>query len=431
MVKKRVFVVTLFVFVLIFSMLNFFSVYYLNTPLSPVALTGQVVDNGIVKLYVEGGSKNITIHSPLNDSYDFAIGDPYLFNLDVIADFFVDEWNYSLYDLKHGSATETETDFTPNTTITATRWSNRLTISAHETDGAWIEKEVVFYVNVPNSEPVLGAIDSEIFACEGDASFSSLFNASDVDEETLTGDIYTKDPFYVKYLGMSGSTVSLFEIFSRVLNKENLGVDDGFVSKSYNETISAIDESGSVGGINSISVNITVIEVNDAVTLGENLSALTVYFNGTGTSFEHQMVASDSEDGVSADGNLTFNLSFAGGENKFTINSTTGLMNYTPSIDHNGSVFYLTVCVQDNALASSHSNFEFCSNNGYANESTSVCDDFSLTVTDNNRAPSIDSYTPVTDNFTVDGTTATDFTVVVSDPDGTVPDIDWHVDGVL
>ena len=419
----------LFVFVLVFSMLNFFSVYYLNTPLSPVALTGQVVENGVVKLYVEGGPKIITIDSPLNVSYDFAIGSPYLLNLNITADFFVDDWNYSLYDLEHDSATDTELEFTPNITITATRWSNRLTVAAHETDGDWISKEVVFYINVPNSEPVLGSIDSEIFACEGE-SLSTPFNASDVDEEVLTGDISPKNPFYVKPVGDVGLTVDLFEIYSRELNIVNLEVEDGFVFKSYNETISAIDESGNVSGINSVSVNITVIEVNNPVTM-TGIGAQTVYFAGENASFEHQMLASDHEDGASVDENLTFNLTFDGGENKFTINSTTGLMNYTPSLAENGSVFYLTVCVSDNALASSHSNFEFCSDKGYSNESTSVCDDFSLTVTDDNRAPSIDSYTPVTDNFSVAGTAYTVFSVVVSDPDGTIPDIDWYVDGVL
>ena len=426
MVKKKVFVLALFVFVLVFSMLNFFSVYYLNVPLSPVALTGQVVESGIVKLYVEGSPKVITIHYPLNTSYDFAIGESIILALNVSADFFVDDWNYSLYDLRHSSYTATELEFTPNTTISATRWGNLLTVSAHETDGDWVSKQVVFNVVVPNSEPVI-SIDSELYACEGEF-YDKNFYATDVDEEVLSGDISPKNPFYVQYTGPGNLTTSWFEIYSRQLTIGNLGVANGFVNKSYlNNVITIMDGSGDT---NSVSVNIAVIEVNNRVTL-EDIEPYTVNLADSGSGFNYQAIASDAEDGDSSDGNLNFNLSGAPDYYNVVINSSTGVMNYTPIADHNGSVLDLTVCVNDSALSSSHSNFAYCSAKGYANESTSACDNFTLTVTDANRAPVIDSYSPSTDSFTVAGTTTTVFDVSVSDADGGNLSIDWYVDGVL
>ena len=437
------FVITLVVFVFIFSMLNFFSFYYLGVPLSPVALTGQVVENGVVKLYVEGGPKVITIYYPLNTTYDsgdYTCSTPadspkcsdfrYILPLNVSADFFVDEWSYSLYDLEHSEDGDSGT-LIPNRTISATRWGNRLTVSAHEVDGDWITEEVVFNIEVPNSEPVFGSIDSELYACEGER-FDSRFSASDVDEETLTESISPKNPLNSPFdsdsLGKSNLTVSLFRIKTGPLTTTLLGVINGFNNKTYlNREISVVDESLES---NSVYVNITVIEVNNPVTLND-IKPYTVNLADSGSGFNYQAIASDAEDGDSSDGNLNFNLSGAPDYYNVVINSSTGVMNYTPIADHNGSVLDLTVCVNDSALSSSHSNFAYCAAKNFANESTSVCRNFTLTVTDVNRAPVIDSYSPSTDNFTVAGTTATVFNVSVSDADGGNLSIDWYVDGAL
>jgi len=140
--------------------------------------------------------------------------------------FLVDSWRYSLYDLTHSEYNVTNVSFTPNDSISAVRWGNRLTVEAYETEGGWISKEVVFYVQVGNSAPILGAINDSILFCEG-AYGNYLFNATDVDEEDLSVDLSDKDPLYV---GTATSRVGDFTVFrligtnfGGVLSKEDAG----------------------------------------------------------------------------------------------------------------------------------------------------------------------------------------------------------------
>lgn len=381
--------------------------------------------SGNVGLYVESNN-TVYIGSPLNVSYNFSIGEPYVLDLNVSSNFPPNKssWKYSLYDIKHDKVSSSGF-FTPNTTIVANRWANILTVSAKDNGESLRSSQVVFYVNVPNSEPVFGPIDNNIYVCEGE-KLNYDFNASDIDEESVAGDISPKNPFFLQSLGMNGLDTSLFRIVSGKLSKANLGLSKGFVSKRYPETISVVDGSKNS---NSVGVNITVIEVNNAPVM-EDLGAQTVYSQGENSTFYHQMNVQDVEDGNSSDGNMKFNLSFEGMANVFDINSSTGVMNYTPSSEDLGKVFNLRVCVSDNPMNEVYDNFSICSAKGYVSDSISVCDNFSLTVTDDNRAPEILSYTPL-ENVSMDGIGSTLFGVNVSDADGTIPDIDWYVDGVL
>jgi len=104
-------------------------------------------------------------------------------------------------------------------------------------------------------------------------------------------------------------------------------------------------------------------------------------------------------------------------------------MNYSPVLGQEGKVYSLTVCVVDNALSNVHENISLCSPRD--GDVESVCDGFTLTVTDENRAPEIINYTPTNTSLIVGGTTSSSFFVEVYDADGTIPDIDWYVDGVL
>ncbi len=170
MVKKKTLVLSLFVFVLMLVLLNFVTIYFLGVPLSPVAITGKVVETGYVRLYVEGEPKVITIHSPENTTYDensygcsgggYPKCDDYRYNLsvNVSVNFFLevgDPWKYSLYDLKHGVYIEESKIFTPNTTIPFVRWGNLLTVFANEEDEDWVNNSVIFTIDVPNSAPII------------------------------------------------------------------------------------------------------------------------------------------------------------------------------------------------------------------------------------------------------------------------------------
>ncbi len=425
MVKRDEFMFAVVLFLVGFSCLGFGLLYYLDVPSSPVILTGQVVTEGIVNISIEGVPSEIIIHSPLNQSYDFEKGVSYIIALNVSASVPMDEWRYSLYDLKHNVYVEEDTLFTPNSSISAVRWGNMLTVRAHEVDAYWAEQSVIFYVHVNNSEPELGDIPDEIFGCEGEA-FLYFYNATDIDEEIVYSSISYPNPFFERYISYDGNSTTFFKIISGKLSKEYAGGVGG-VSKTYERTISVWDE---LLDVDSADVNITIIEVNNIPVINNGLGAQTVYLQGENSTFYHQVDVSDVEDGETEDGNLEFNLSFEDISNVFEIDSLTGIMNYTPTIEDNGSIFSLRVCVEDNALGAVHENFSICSDKGHSSDENSVCDDFTLTVTDDNRAPQIIDYYP-SENFSVRGTTGAFFNVSVYDADGTIPDIDWYVDGAL
>ena len=433
MKSKRAWVVLLILFLLVLGFLNMTTFHFFGVSLSPVVMTGKVVESGLVRIYVEGIPRIITIHTPEDITYDFndytcsGLNHPkcgdyrYILPLNVSADFFVDPvggWNFSLYDMKHGVYIEQDTAFSPNITINAVRWENLLSVSSQEEDAGWVTQDVIFTVEVPNSAPVLADIDNHVFVCENER-LDKRFNATDVDEDSLSDSISPPNPFYTDYLGKKSYIYNMFSIISGPLGKSDLG--------DYSETISVVDP---YGQSDSTSINITVIEINN-VPVMENIGAQTVWMSGADSTFYHQKNVLDTEDGLSSGGAMNFDISWGNNENLFDINSSTGVMNYTPLEGHQGSgslTYSLVVCVEDNPLVSAHDNISLCLPR--SDNSESVCDSFSLTVTDENRAPTIASYTPETP-LIVPGTTTTIFNVAVSDDDGTVPDIDWYVNGVL
>jgi len=416
--ERKVFALVLALMFLAFVGFNLVSIYFFGVPLSPVVLTGKAVTEttGIVKIFIDEQANHITIHFPENVSYEFAKGDPYLMQLNVSADFAVDAWEYSLYDVRHSLFVQAPISFTPNvSTFNAVRWQNNLTVYAHEAGGVWTTETVFFFVDVNGSAPLLGEINDSFYICETqEADYD--FNATDIDEDALVGDVSPRNPFFVSDLGMLGYNMSLFSLRSLSLQKEDIG---------FHKLTVSVDDL--VDGVDEELVNVTVIEINNAPSVAE-IGAQTVWLTGEDSVFEYQVNADDIEDDAYGEGNLDFNISFLGEGDLFGINST-GFMNYTPAVE-DLDVHNITVCVEDNALNSVHENFSICAADGLSSNSWSVCDNFLLTVTAENRAPYIVNYLPVS-NFSVYGTVVSIFNVTVADPDGGAPDIDWYVDGVL
>ena len=409
---------TLFATLILFGFLNFVFINFMGIPFSPVVITGHVVeDTGIVQILIIKNF-NVMIHSPENMTYNFSKGEPYIIELNVTADFAVEAvngWKYSLYDMKHFEDVEMDTFFTPNSSISAVRWGNRLTVFALSKEGDWYSEEVEFYVDVPNSAPILGNISEPVFFCEGDTS-SFWFNATDIDEDDLVGDISPKDPFYVSWM-IREVTVNFFNIVYSLFSKDDVGTHDVSIS-----VVDPFDE------IDSRDVTFEVIEINNLPVM-EGLGAQTVWLVGDDSSFQHSMTVYDVEDGTAIDGNLNFSLTWGGNEDLFNIGFNDGFMNYTPIVGHEGRVYSLQVCVEDNALLSVHENISLCLPNG--GDKNVVCDNFTLTVTEENRAPEIVSHVPANNTLVVSGTQTVEYSVSVYDPDGTIPDIDWYVDGAL
>ena len=277
-----------------------------------------------------------------------------------------------------------------------------------------VNKNVTFFVYVPNSAPYIN-IDSEVYLCE-DSALHKYFNVSDDDEDVYNSDFLVdnnpKNIFHLSpFLDVNYTTIT-WELFSSNLTKS-------FVGK-YSQTIGATD------GVYSDSrqVNITVIEINHAPVV-ENIGVQTVWTRGDNV-FYKKLNASDIEDGDQDSGNLLFNLTFQNSVNLFNI-SSRGVINFSANESQLG-VYNVSLCVGDRGLQSISSNISLCNQTGLP---ITVCQNFSLTVTDVNRPPTITSYYPLNLTFSALGTDLLYFNITKYDPDGTVPDSYWYVDNVL
>jgi hypothetical protein len=375
---------------------------------------------GNMTLFLETSEIFINIHSPTNITYNFDKGDNYTLNLNVSSSLFTpDSWWYTLIDMKHNTVIYDSVIFTPNTTFDAVRWSNNLTVYSNDTVTESIfSLGVIFFINVSNSNPIIGNISNETFVCEN-SYISYFFNVTDVDEDVLTSDITPKNPFYLTFSYAVNLTMYTYEIFSGILNKEDAGgVNVG--SKTYSETITMADEVSS----DSKDINITVIEINNAPSI-TNIGAQTIWSHGDNSSFDYQVQVLDTEDGNQTSGNFNFSVIFSG-QNLFNI-SSSGAINFTANSTYVG-VHNISVCVEDLGITNLHENISLCGQDG---SSIISCNNFSLTVTDENRAPIITDYFPINLSFDADGTDTLNFNISKYDPDRTLPDVYWYVDDVF
>ncbi len=445
--KKGVYLIIFLVFVLSLSiMTNTTAIFVIREGITGKIITGETVIGGVVTGKTVTGETitgeatspvamnisvtgpvipHITIASPENTTYNFNIVDDYIIDLNVSANFEVNTWWYDLLDLENNITINSSVIFTPNTTINAVNGSNKLLVYANDSSGDIANSNVTFYVNViTNVAPVIEHIDSEIYICEGNY-LSYYFNATDSNGDVLTSDISPKNPFYVFPVLSLGETLTKFEIISGTLSKSHAGgVNAG--SKTYEETVSVSDP----GGLSdSKQTNMTVIEINNAPNMG-NIGVQTVQTQGENNTFYKQVQVADIEDGNQDSGNLIFNItilnSTGNNVNLFNI-SSNGVMNYTGNESHIG-VYNISVCVTDNEIENPHPGIiGNCSQDGSAIQS---CKNFSLTVTDENRQPTIINYYPINLSFNVSGTDGLLFNITTYDPDQTPIDIYWYVDGV-
>ncbi len=372
-------------------------------------LTGSALF-GNVALYVANGP-TVLIHSPLNTTYNFAIGSTYTLDLNVSSPSQnVSTWWFTLEDLFHGTVINQSKIFSPNISFNAVRRSNRITVYANDTFGETGSKSVIFYVSVPNSAPILGNISSQLYACEA-SSFTYRFNATDVDEGALTMSVSPTTPFFVFPSSFSGPTFVESDLFTGVLTKSQIG--------NYSRTLSVSDGEYT----DSKSTTITIIEINNAPAIS-NIGVQTVYSQGDNRTFYKQVIVTDTESGNSTSGNISFNITFNGGAGIFNI-TNLGVINFTANSSHFG-VHNITVCASDQALSSIHPSISLCGETGL---NKSVCNNFSLTVTDANRAPTILTYYPNQTTFNLTSLEEQIFNLTSYDPDGTIPDVYWYLDG--
>lgn len=373
-----------------------------------LALTGSL------SLSIEQEGIFITIASPLNTTYNFFPGIPYILSLNVTSSSNISTWRFALIDVRHNIVVNSSTVFTPNITFTAARWSNLLVVNATSTDNVNGSAQVYFYINVSNTAPLITNLSQQALACE-DQSFQHFFNVTDPDEDDILISLDDPDPFFVTPFFVSGQTLIPAQVISSSFTKSQVGLHQKTIF--VNDGIAA----------DSKQLNITVIEINNAPVVTNVSGVYTVWTSGENSNLVIQPVVSDAESGTNlTSGSFTQNLTFRSGTAFFNL-SSNGMMNVTANSSLLG-VYNVTYCVTDRALSSIHQNISYCGQTGLNKTS---CKNFSLTVTNENRQPTITSYTPLNLTFNATDGETLSFTVTTYDPDGTVPDVSWYVDNSL
>lgn len=358
---------------------------------------------------------DLNIDSPQNITYNFNVSSNYTINLNVSSNRNITTWRFTLEDLRHNTIVNQSVVFTPNITINAVRWSNRLTVFGNDSAGNSKNSSVVFYINVSNSAPIIENLSNK-YVCEA-SYLSYLLNVSDVDEDIPSSSIFPSNPFYITFSSSFNLTKHTYEIFSGTLSKTNAGgINNG--SKLYQENISVNDGQY----VDSRNINITIIEINNAPQI-TNIGVKTVWLIGDNTTFYYKVNVSDTEDGNGDSGNLTFNIS---GTNLFNI-SSNGIMNFTPNSSQIG-VYNISVCIIDNGIKNPHENISLCNQNG---SNITSCNNFSLTVTNANRPPQVTFYSPSNLSLNASEGDTLYFNLTGYDPDGTIPDVYWYVDDLF
>lgn len=281
----------------------------------------------------------------------------------------------------------------------------------------------VFINLTGNRPPIIEHIDPEIYVCEN-SFLEYFFNVTDADGDVPSVTIIPANPFFVVYVGNINLTKNMYEIISGNLDKGHVGgINNGW--KTYNETVYADDGEYA----DSAQTNITIIEINNAPFV-ENIGVRTVWTRGENNTFYKQVQVTDTEDGTQNDGKLAFNIVISNSSGQVNLFNITqrGIMNYTANESHVG-VYNIEICVIDNGLLRIHPGIVGnCSQDG---GNITICKNFSLTVTNENRKPVFVEYYYANLSLEVEGTSILEFNITIKDPDGTIPDTYWYVDDSL
>ncbi len=371
----------------------------------------------------------IEILSPEPRKYNFSdynSNNSYPIDLKVISNREnISRWSLTLIDEKHDKTILEDEVFFPNTTLDAVRWNNSLEVVAYlESSNRTAIDSVSFFVNVPNQEPYPPNISTELYACENQY-FNEPFTVIDVDEQDLDIGIYSNDrifawdtdvPIYARELSRN-LTETKAELYTpRKIEKRDVGF--------YPAKVRAIDPEDEMS---ETSVNVSVIEVNNPPEI-EDLTAETVWTRGVNSTFYKEVYVYDKEDGNRTSSDLNFSINFSN-ERLFNI-SQEGVMNFSAenySLDEENTseVHDITLCVVDSGLENVHENISVCDG---VSEPLETCKNFSLTITNENRPPTILEYFPENETFNASGTEELYFNISKFDPDGTIPDSFWYVD---
>ncbi|MDD5192217.1 MAG: hypothetical protein PHH54_05470 [Candidatus Nanoarchaeia archaeon] len=313
----------------------------------------------------------------------------------------------------------------------------------------------VFVQIISDSPPRIIDIPNEILVCENKQLNHSFYIQDDdgVDDiQRVT--INPQDPFFVEFekndtynyaryrLWSSSLTKTYFDdmYFNEVHRKDNEGW------ATYIETIYAEDEKKAN---DIIDTNITLIEVNNAPEFDIGVQTIDLYLKGEGTNFSYDLGSYlDSVKEETPKQFLRYNLTYQNDSIcPFNINNL-GVINITGNesyiLSGNFTTYPLMICVNDTGLTgvgvnrNLHPAISLCL--PQSEKSLKYCDNFSLTITKNNRAPNITSYYPldisshanINQTFNrilkISGTDVLYFNLTAYDLDQTPLDVYWYVD---
>lgn len=399
----------------------------------------------LIYIFAQSGEVGITIDNffinisgPLNTTYysNITTDNVYSITLNVSSNRNIVLWKYSLFG--NGVLTYENISFSSPVIINATRGTNKVIVYALDDYDNYKENSVSFTLDVTNKAPLIQSINERIYVCEnkslpGGGFPIPRFNITEPDSQDIEvrGDD-SMGYFDVGIVSQVNSTTSVYEIFSGVLGdyvsildiKDLLGgVNIGWIN--YSLGVSVIDDDPVDPKSDSSIFNITLIEINNAPKIN-NIGVKTLNTNGENSTFDYEVKVFDTEDKDSASGNLDFNVSFSN-ETLFDIDNY-GMIDFTANESYTG-VHNVKVCCIDNGLSKIHPLIQtYC---GQTGGSLYSCQDFSITITDDNRVPEILGYYPTLLSFTTDYTNLLYFNISVYDEDGTIPDVYWYLNNEL
>jgi len=418
---------------IVFILMNLYILLFLSSK-SSVATGFGTSATGSVSFEILGDLE-INITHPLNQSYNFSVGDLYTLDLNVTSSMFVDSWIYSLFDNRHGVWVYEDYAFSPNITFNAVRWQNTLFVEATTSVGEVGFDNVSFFVFVPNTSPIIYNLSNNEYACES-TSPQYAFYVFDADEDVISWQISNNPYFVIFPFGGNLTNTNLIITSLNPLPKDSAGGINGG-SGSWPLTVEVTD--GYPGHSHINYTNITVIEINNPPEinppLGLPVATISVWNQGANSTLFKWVNITDLEYDSYSYGAHAFNILITNstGQNVPLFGVTqiggNGLLSFTATNQTPLDTYNVEVCVSDTGILNPHPSILVeCGQDG---GSQTTCDAFQLTITDINRAPTIIDYYPLELNFNVSGTQEIYFNITKFDPDSTIPDSYWYVDDLF
>ncbi|MCF7872447.1 tandem-95 repeat protein [Candidatus Woesearchaeota archaeon] len=219
---------------------------------------------------------------------------------------------------------------------------------------------------------------------------SSISNVDVAEDSTFTYTVSASDQDSDNTLVYSDNT-SLF----------NIGLLNGIISFTPNQSQIGVHDviiyvaDGTTRSSTTFTINVT--NVNDAPVLNL-IGGLTAIESST---FTYTVSASDQDSNT---------LTYSDNTPLFNINSSTGIISFTPTYQDQGT-YPVRISVSDG-------------NGGTDYE------DITLTVLNENQDPVITTTSPI-ENTSMKEDSSTTFNVSYNDPDGTTPGVTWYLDGFV